>query len=300
MRLIADRFERLDLFLVRALPTFSRSRLAVYIKDGGVRVDGTNRKSSFMLSPGNVLDFEPPGEKAPHDLTPADIPLEIVFEDEYLLVVDKPRNLVTHPAASLRAPSLVNALLARSHSLSAVAGDFRPGIVHRLDKDTTGLLIVAKTDAAHVALARQIEAKTAQRRYFALVDGRPDQERFKIDAPIARDHADRRRMAVDAKGRNAITHVRLIRLLDEGSLLAIRLETGRTHQIRVHLRAIGHPVVGDVVYGSSKHPGLPLQLHAAYLSFDHPVTGQRIACYAAPPSDFVGAPFCSREAVEDW
>lgn len=297
MEYIADTEERLDRFLTRLLPEFSRTKLAAMANEGGVLVDGKPRKASFALSPGMLVAFESPEESEPHDLTPAEIPLSVVFENADLLVVDKPRGLATHPAASLKEPSLVNALLARGHGLSEAGGAFRPGIVHRLDKDTTGLLVVAKNDAAHVALAKQIEGKSAERRYFAVVRGVPEQEKFRIDAPIARDPKNRQKMAVASGVKRAVTHVVVIGRADAGSVLAVRLETGRTHQIRVHLRSIGHPVVGDPVYGVKETEGLPLQLHAAFLAFDDPTTGDRIECYSPPPSDFVGGAFASEEAI---
>lgn len=261
-------------------------------------MDGRVRKSSFALSPGMTVTLDAREESEPHDLTPADIPLEIVFENADLLVVNKPRGLAAHPAASLKEPSLVNALLARGHSLSEAGGAFRPGIVHRLDKETTGLLVVAKNDAAHTNLAKQIEGKTAERRYFAVVRGMPEQDKFKIDAPIGRDPKSRQRMAVVSNGRRAVSHVVVLGRADAGMVLAVRLETGRTHQIRVHLRSIGHPVVGDSVYGVKETEGLPMQLHAAFLSFDDPSSGERIVCFAPPPDDFAGRSIATREAIE--
>jgi 23S rRNA pseudouridine1911/1915/1917 synthase len=242
------------------------------------------------------LDSVP--EAAAHDLSPADIPLEILLEDDVLLVVNKPRGLATHPAASLKEPSLVNALLGRSTTLSAGSADFRPGIVHRLDKDTSGLLVIAKTDAVHVKLARQIAGKTADRRYFAAVAGTPDQERFTINAPIGRDQRNRQKMAVDQHGKSAITHVKRIARLEAGFLVAVKLETGRTHQIRVHLRAIGHPVLGDRIYAPAEYAKGPLQLHAAFLAFDHPISGERVALFQPVPAEFLGAEFASRESIE--
>ena len=234
-----------------------------------------------------------PAETGAHDLTPADIPLEILHEDEDLLVVNKPRGLATHPAASLKEPSLVNALLA-SHQLSSGSAAFRPGIVHRLDKETTGVIIVAKNDAAHVALAKAIEERKVHRCYVAVVHGELDQEKFKIDAPIARDKKNRLKMAVDPKGKSAITHVYKIGTVPEGTVVEVRLETGRTHQIRVHLASIGHPVVGDALYSRQKSH-LPLQLHAVSISFDHPVTHEGIIVIAGPPDDFVAQEMVEHE-----
>lgn len=249
-------------------------------------MNGRPQKPSFLLTSGDeVFVSEVEDAEAHLNLTPADIPLDVVFEDDHLLVVNKPRGLASHPARTLREPSLVNALLGRV-PLSAGSANYRPGIVHRLDKDTTGLIVVAKTDQAHWNLARQIAAKAADRRYFAVVLGRLDQDSFRIDAPIMRDRSNRIKMAVDAKGKPAVTHVRRIGRVPEGDVIMVALETGRTHQIRIHLRAIGHPVIGDPIYGSGR-PLLPLQLHAAFLRFQHPVSGETMEFYAAPPADFV-------------
>ena len=300
MTLIADQQERLDRFLARTLPEFSRTRLAKLIDGGGVTVNGKTPKSSFSLEPGMSIELDAPPPAEPHDLSPADIPLDIVFEDEVLLVVNKPRGLASHPATSLKEPSLVNALLGRNVQLSSAAGDFRPGIVHRLDKETTGLMVVAKNDTAHVALAKQLESKIAERRYFAVVAGLVEQDRFAIDFPIGRSESDRRLMTVSSKGKRAITHVKKIFRLDQGTLVAARLETGRTHQIRVHLRAIGHPVLGDNLYAPKEHAVGPMQLHAGLLAFNHPVTGDRVAFYAAPDASFYGADYVSRELLEGF
>ncbi|MFI5384783.1 MAG: RluA family pseudouridine synthase [Fimbriimonadales bacterium] len=300
MTFTADNRERLDKFLVRRLPHHSRSKLARLIEAGGVLVDGSQEKPSFQLEAGMQVSLEEPPESPPHDLTPADIPLEVLYEDADLLVINKPRGLAAHPAATLKEPSLVNALLARSHSLSQAGGAFRPGIVHRLDKDTTGLMIVAKNDEAHASLAKQIETKAAARRYVAIVGGEVKQERFTIDAPLARDKRNRLRMAVDPFGKVAVTHVKVIRRVDSGTLIAVRLETGRTHQIRAHLRAIGNPVLGDAIYAPKELAQGPLQLHACYLELVHPRTGERLAVYAAPPPDFLGSRWVERRIIEEF
>jgi 23S rRNA pseudouridine1911/1915/1917 synthase len=298
MLLTADRRERLDRFLARMLPEHSRTKLVKIIDTGEVLVDGETQKSSFMLDIDAQVTLEEPGESAPHDLTPADIALDVRYEDEYLLVVNKPRGLATHPALSLKEPSLVNALLARPHALSSTGESFRPGIVHRLDKETTGLIIIAKTDAAHVSLAKQIEEKTAERRYFAVVGGEVERDKFTIDAPIGRDPRNRQKMAVDQRGKHAVTHVLKIARVDAGTLLAVRLETGRTHQIRVHLRAIGNPIVGDAVYATKALSTGPLQLHAAYLRFTHPVSGETIEVFAPAPADFMSGEFATLEQIK--
>jgi len=296
MEFSADAPERLDRFLARIMPEHSRTKLAAMAAAGMVLVDGRTRKASFFLDTGMLVSIPEPQESAPHDLTPADIALDVLYEDADLLVVNKPRNMATHPGATVHAPSLVNALLSRGHGLSETGGSFRPGIVHRLDKGTTGLLIVAKNDAAHVNLARQIQAKTAERRYFAVVRGVPEPEVFTIDAPIGRDTVNRQRMAIDVKGKRAITHVRVLGRADEGGVLAIRLETGRTHQIRVHLASIGFRVVGDELYGRETSPW-PLQLHAAYVSFDHPSGGRRIEVFCPTPPDFLDGGLATREGL---
>jgi 23S rRNA pseudouridine1911/1915/1917 synthase len=292
IRLTSDTSERLDVFLARMLPQFSRSKLAREIGEGRVTVDGAVARSSYKLAAGQVVELREPSQAAAHDLTPAEIPLAVRYEDADLLVVDKPRGLAVHPAPSLKEPSLVNALLGRSHGLSSAGGDFRPGIVHRLDKETTGLLLVAKNDAAHVALARQIEKKTAERRYLAIVVGAVTPDRFTIQAPIGRDKHSRQRMAVDPLGKPATTHVKVLGSAPLGTVVAARLETGRTHQIRVHLSSIGHPIVGDHVYAPKEWREGPMQLHAAYLSFTQPRTGQTIEVYAPPPDSF--------DAAGDW
>ncbi|MCO5297893.1 MAG: RluA family pseudouridine synthase [Fimbriimonadaceae bacterium] len=301
MRIEADQEERLDQFLARIMPEHSRSRLVKEIQGGKVKVGGKKQKPAFRLEPGMQVDVEDFKASRPaHDLEPADIDVPIVFEDASMIVVDKPRGLATHPAASLKEPTLVNALLGRNKQLSSGGEQYRPGIVHRLDKATTGLLVVAKTDAAHRRLARQIEAKTAERRYFAVVAGFVEQERFTVEAPLARSVKDRKKMTVDFMGKPAITHAKRLERLDHGTLLAIRLETGRTHQIRVHLQAVGYAVLGDEVYAPAEIAAGPLQLHAAYLEFDHPETGERVSFYTDPPEDFLGYGHVERTQIDPF
>lgn len=288
MEFIADGAERLDRFLAARLPEHSRTKLARMVEAGEVTVDGKAQKPSFKLEPGMVVALDEPQDKAVHDLSPADIPLDILFEDDSLLIVNKPRGLASHPAASLHEPSLVNALIARGTRLSEVGESFRPGIVHRLDKETTGLMVVAKTDAAHVNLARQIEGKTAERRYLAMVAGVVERERFVIDMPIGRDPKHRILMAVVPDGKPARTHVKRLAKLEAGTLLGCRLETGRTHQIRVHLAYHAMSILGDALYAPKPYREGPLQLHAGYLAIDHPVDGSRLAFSAPPDEAFLG------------
>jgi 23S rRNA pseudouridine1911/1915/1917 synthase len=298
MRLTAEGRERLDRFLARQLPQFTRSRLAVFIAEGGVRVEGKPAKAGQMLKAGHAVELELPEDRPAHDLAPADIELDVLYEDAELIVVNKPRGLAAHPAPSLKEPSLVNALLARGGALSAGSAAYRPGIVHRLDKETTGLMVVAKTDRAHHDLAKQFAGKRAERRYVAIVAGDFKEERVTVSAPLARDRSNRFLMAVDPQGKPAVTHVLRLARLDKGTLLGIRLETGRTHQIRAHLRAIGHPVLGDRLYAPKEHRGFALQLHAGLLSFDHPTSGESMAFYAAPPVDFLEGELVTRENLE--
>ncbi len=248
---------------------------------------GKCAKPGLMLKSGWIVELDLPADRPIHDLTPAAIPLHVLFEDEHLLVVAKPRGMATHPAPTLNSPSLVNALLARGGGLSAGSATYRPGIVHRLDKDTTGLLVIAKNERAHGSLARQFAAKTAVRRYVAVVAGDFEKERVTVEAPLARDRANRFRMAVDPAGKSAVTHFLRLARVEQGTLVAARLETGRTHQIRAHARAIGHPVLGDPLYASKERAGGPLQLHAAALAFVHPVTGRELSFFEPPPDDFL-------------
>lgn len=267
---------------------------------GSVSVESTPQKPSFMLRPGMRVILGDPQETAPHDLTPYDFQLDVRFEDEHLLVVNKSRGMAVHPAPSLKEPSLVNALLARSHGLSHMGGDFRPGIVHRLDKDTTGLILIAKTDSVHAKLARQIETKAAKRRYVAVVAGNVDLDRFDINAPIGRSKRNRLLMAVDPSGKSALTHFKTLGRFPFGTVLAAALETGRTHQIRVHLQSIGHPVLGDRLYAPKEYRANELQLHAAFLAFAHPVSGNVIEVFAEPPESFMGAESITQDLLQPF
>lgn len=301
MRLTAEYKERLDRFLVRHFPKHSRTKLVGFVQEHGVEVEGERvTKAGLELKPGWVVVVGEVPESPPQDLTPVEMELDVRYEDEYLLVVNKPRGLTVHPASSERGATLVHGLLARSHGLSSVGGDFRPGIVHRLDKETTGLMVVAKTDEAHHKLAEQVRAKSMQRRYLALVHGGFEQSRFTLDGSIGRHPGLPTLMAVIKKGRPAITHVRALKSGDAGSLVCCRLETGRTHQIRVHLATFGHPVRGDRLYAKGDWSEGPMQLHAAGLGFKHPITGEDLRVFAEPPADFLVRDWVVEGEVWDW
>lgn len=283
----ADDGVRLDVFLARE-SGLTRSAVKNAVEKCGAAVNGTPRfKSGYELRAGDEVEFEPPAPE-PLEAEAADIPIEIIYEDENFAVINKPRGMVVHQASSYRAnDTLVNALLFRLKDLSSINGVIRPGIVHRLDKDTTGLLVVAKNDEAHRSLQSQIAAKTAKRIYIALTDGNFREESGVIDAPIGRSRRDRKKMAVVEGGRRAVTHYTVLERFGRYTLVRFELETGRTHQIRVHSAHIGHPVTGDAVYGGSTalFKGGQL-LHAGRLELDDPATGERKVFEAPLPEDF--------------
>jgi 23S rRNA pseudouridine1911/1915/1917 synthase len=300
-----DEGGRLDAFLAMRLSrevdaSFTRARVQKLIDDGLARVDGKAAKASRRLEAGAVAEISVPPPK-PIALLAEDIPLDVLYEDDHVVVVDKPAGLAAHPGAGRDTGTLVNALLAHCLSLpqglSGVGGELRPGIVHRLDKDTTGVLVAAKTDLAHQSLSRQFHDHTVDRRYRALVWG-AFPATLDVDARLGRDPRDRKRFTVVTgdSGRHAVTHASLVERLGAASLVECRLETGRTHQIRVHLSHEGFPLVGDALYGR-KTPELakPLReavsrvsrqmLHAASLAFDHPASGERLRFETPLPAD---------------
>jgi 23S rRNA pseudouridine1911/1915/1917 synthase len=281
--------ERLDRFLATQLPELSRSRIQALIADGLVHVNGLVARSSYKLAEGDEVSLTLP-DAAASSLAPEAIALAIVYEDEDLLVIDKPAGMVVHPAPGHSGGTLVNAVLAHAPDLSGVGGETRPGIVHRLDKDTSGLIVVAKNDRAHRHLAGQLKDRRMDKRYVALVDGAPLSESGTIDAPIARDPRRPQQMAAIASGRPAVTHFRMLERYGKHTLLECKPVTGRTHQIRVHLASIGCPVAADRVYGRAT-PSLPLDrhfLHAARLTFRLPSDGERT--FEAPlPADLTQA-----------
>ena len=288
---------RLDRALAASIPTLSRERLKTLIRTGAVETAGAVLRDPATKVRGNEdLRVAVPEPTPAHNVA-QDIPLRFVFEDEHLLVVDKPAGLVVHPAAGNPDGTLVNALLHHcGGGLSGIGGVARPGIVHRIDKDTSGLLVVAKTDVAHEGLARQFAAHTIERRYLAIVTGAPKASEGKIDAPLARSTTNRKKIAIveGGRGKRAVTHWRRLTVLKDAALVECRLETGRTHQVRVHMASLGHPLVGDPVYGRSgkthgsllKELGFHRQaLHAAELGFIHPVTKSRLSFASAMPAD---------------
>ncbi len=277
---------RLDSYLARVEPSLSRSRIKSLIEDGHVLVDGALCKPSRRLHPGErlVLTVPPP---QPIELQPESIPLHIAYQDEHLLVVDKPAGLSVHPGPGHPAHTMVNALLALAPDLPGIGGYLRPGIVHRLDKDTSGLMVVAKTESAHIHLSRQLKDRAMSKSYLALAQGRTTRNEDTIDAPLGRHPLHRKRMAVVPNGRTAQTTYRGLRHFQDATYLDVTTHTGRTHQIRVHLAHIGHPLIGDALYGR-KHPQLDRHfLHAHKLGFTHPSTGEWMDFTAHLPDDLL-------------
>jgi 23S rRNA pseudouridine1911/1915/1917 synthase len=288
---------RLDRALADAVPTLSRERLKALIRSGAVESEGSAVRDPAVKVKGDEAVRLAVPEPAPAHNEPQDIPLTIVFEDEHLLVVDKPAGLVVHPAAGNFDGTLVNALLHHcAGKLSGIGGVARPGIVHRIDKDTSGLLVVAKTDVAHEGLAKQFAAHSIDRRYLAIVSGVPKASSGIVDAPLARSATNRKKIAIveGQRGKRAVTHWSRLELLNDAALVECRLETGRTHQVRVHMASIGHALLGDPVYGrAGKRHGRLLKelefrrqaLHAAELGFTHPVTKHRLSFASPMPPD---------------
>jgi 23S rRNA pseudouridine1911/1915/1917 synthase len=292
---------RLDRALAAQIPTLSRERLKVLTKAGALTRDATAVRDPAIKVKGDEHFLLAIPDPEPAHNEPQEISLAIVYEDEHLLVVDKPAGLVVHPAAGNRDGTLVNALLHHcGGSLSGIGGVARPGIVHRIDKDTSGLLVIAKHDLAHAGLAKQFAAHSIDRRYLAIVSDVPRLAEGMVDAPLARSSHDRKKIAIvgareqGGRGKRAVTHWKRLKILKDAALVECRLETGRTHQVRVHMASIGHPLVGDPVYGRTrknhrdllKNLGFHRQaLHAAHLGFVHPVTKGRLSFDSALPSD---------------
>lgn len=281
--------ERLDKFLSAMLPDQSRSYLQKIIKDGNVLVNGEPKKSSYRLEDGDEVTADLPELKSP-DIEPENIPLDILYEDDSILMVNKPKGMVVHPSAGHYTGTLVNAVLRHCQGqLSGINGVSRPGIVHRIDKDTTGVLVVCKNDAAHNAVAAQLKEHSITRKYRAIVHGVIKEDEGTVDAPIGRHPTERKKMASGVKnGKRAVTHYRVLERFQGYTYVECQLETGRTHQIRVHMASIHHPLLGDTVYGPAKdsHHLEGQTLHAMVLGLIHPVTGEYLEVEAPLPEYF--------------
>jgi len=289
---------RLDRALAELMPEHSRSALARLIAEGRVSLDGRKaEKISMRVAAGQRVEIEIP-PPAPSGIASQDLPLTILFEDDDLVIIDKPAGVVVHPAAGHSDRTLVNALLFHVRNLSGIGGEVRPGIVHRLDKDTSGVMVIAKNDAAHRKLAAEWGTDRVRKEYLAIVYGTPKQQRATIDAPIGRDPRNRKRMSVVKSGRSAVTEYVIEQPLRHASLLRLRLRSGRTHQIRVHLKHLGHPIIGDPLYSGPQWRGIPDKriqkaiaafprqaLHAARLTIPHPRTGEQMTFECPLPQD---------------
>ncbi|WP_420831233.1 RluA family pseudouridine synthase [Paenibacillus lignilyticus] len=284
----ADAGERLDKFVTESIEEGSVSRTMVqdWIKLGAVLVNERQVKANYKLAVADVVTVIIP-EPEEAVIEPQNIPLDVVYEDSDVIVINKPRGMVVHPAPGHYSGTVVNALMYHCKDLSGINGVLRPGIVHRIDKDTSGLIMAAKNDLAHASLAAQLKAHTVTRKYLALVHGTMPHEHGTVDAPIGRDPQDRKVFIVTQRGsKEAVTHFQVAERLGDFTLLELKLETGRTHQIRVHMKYIGHPLAGDPIYGRNKTIGLKGQaLHAAVLGFDHPRTGEYLEFSAPIPPD---------------
>ncbi len=281
--------KRLDVYIVSKDSDVTRTSAQRQIEQGNVTINGKKTtKVSYKVSNGDEIEIE---EKEPVEieLKAQDIPVDIVYEDKDIIVVNKPKGMVVHPANGNPDGTLVNAIMAIcKDSLSGIGGEIRPGIVHRLDKDTSGLLIVAKNDMAHVNMSEQIKRHEVKKTYIALVRGVVKENEATIDMPIGRSNSDRKKMAVTKNGKNAVTHIKVLKRYDKYTLLEVNIETGRTHQIRVHLAHIGYPVIGDYIYSNGKNEfGIVGQcLHAKSLEFKHPITGEDMKLEAPLPAYF--------------
>ena len=279
---------RLDSYIARKYKDLSRTMIQKLIENGEILVNGQKKKMSYKVNINDEISINIP-EPEKTDLKAQDIPLEVIYEDNDIIVVNKPKGMVVHPANGNPDGTLVNAIMAISkNSLSGIGGKIRPGIVHRLDKDTSGIIIVAKNDKAHINLSKQIKDREVKKIYIALVKGAVNENEATIDMPIGRSTKDRKKMAVRKDGKQAITHFKVLKRYLNYTLLEVKIDTGRTHQIRVHMAEIGHPVVGDIVYSKGKNEfGVVGQmLHAKSLDFTHPTTGKKMHLEAELPQYF--------------
>jgi 23S rRNA pseudouridine1911/1915/1917 synthase len=281
----ADAGKRLDLYLLEKLPQYSRARLQTWVKDGAILVNGLQAKASMLLRGGESIVVTP-ASLPPLNAEPEDLPLEILYEDAAVIAINKPADLVVHAGAGNHSGTLVNRLVHHFEKLSQVGGDLRPGIVHRLDKGTSGVILVARDDASHRALAEQFSGRKVEKVYLALVHGNVRTEEGRLTAPIARDPSRRLRMTTRLEtGRPALTQYKVLRRFEKFTYLEVRIGTGRTHQIRVHLSSIGHPVAGDRLYGAP--PAERVFLHAHRIAFVSPATGEKVTVEAPLPSELV-------------
>ncbi len=279
---------RIDAYVASNIKELSRTMVKKLIEDSNVNVNGKIPKVSYKVQENDVIEIEIPEAKE-LDIKAQDIPIEVVYEDDDIIVVNKPKGLVVHPANGNWDGTLVNAIMAIcKDSLSGIGGEIRPGIVHRLDKDTSGLLIIAKNDEAHLNMSNQIKDREVKKIYYALVRGVVSENEATINMPIGRSNKDRKKMAVTRDGKEAITHFKVLERFNKYTLLEVKIDTGRTHQIRVHLSEIGHPVVGDEVYSNGKNEfGIHGQLlHAKSLDFKHPITGKKMHLETELPQEF--------------
>ncbi|WP_191565699.1 RluA family pseudouridine synthase [Metabacillus idriensis] len=283
----SNKFERLDKLLVAEQPDWSRSQVQIWIKEGHVKVNDAESRSNYKVQPGDTVTLLIP-DPEPLDVMPEEMNLDIYYEDGDVLVVNKPKGMVVHPAPGHLTGTLVNGLMAHCKDLSGINGVMRPGIVHRIDKDTSGLLMVAKNDKAHESLVNQLVEKSVTRRYQAIVHGEIKHDKGTIDAPIGRDKQDRQSMTVtNEHSKDAVTHFHVLERFEGYTLIECQLETGRTHQIRVHMKYIGFPIVGDPKYGPKKTMKINGQaLHAGVLGFKHPSTGEYLEFKAPLPAEF--------------
>ena len=279
---------RLDAYIAQKCENLSRTMIQKLIEDGEILVNGQEKKISYKTKQGDVIEIHIPEAKE-INLKAQDIPLDVVYEDDDIIVVNKPKGMVVHPANGNPDGTLVNAVMSLCKgSLSGIGGEIRPGIVHRLDKDASGLIIIAKNDVAHINLSKQIKDRRVKKIYIALVKGNVSENEATVNMPIGRSTKDRKKMAVRKDGKEAITHFKVLKRYGKYTLLELKIDTGRTHQIRVHMAEIGHPVVGDMIYSNGKNEfGIEGQmLHAKSLDFQHPVTGKQIHLEAELPKYF--------------